>query len=98
MPSWKGSPMTEKNEEIKEVSNQEVIEALNQRDALVVLAVADGLKKRWDWLLTQVSRGKQRNNRYTQGYLECLGDTHNDLVEAVNKALPQPPEDETEEA
>lgn len=80
--------MTEKTDEEAEVSQEEIIQALNQRDALVVLAVADGLKKRWDWMLGQISRGKQRNNKFNQGYLECLRDTHHALVDTVSKALP----------
>jgi hypothetical protein len=76
------------------VTDEEVELALTQRDAALVLQVAEGIRTRHHLMIDQIARGKKRNTNFNKGYIEALADTHN-LLNAIVRAVLVPDEIET---
>lgn len=68
--------------------------AISQRDALLLLSVAQGIHERWNLLLTETAHGQRRNTAWTKGYMQALRDTNTTLTELSHSIAP-PVEDES---
>lgn len=77
--------MTEKTDPL---TLEQAQRAIGQRDALMLISVAQGLRERWELLLTEISHGQRRNTNWNKGYMQCLRDTEATLAALANSIAP----------
>lgn len=53
------------------------------RDSIIVMVIAEGVKKRWNDMLTGQGNGTVKNTKYNQGYMDSLNDLYKNLMNIV---------------
>lgn len=53
------------------------------RDAVLVMVIAEGVKKNFHDLLSDQGKGKAKNNNFTKGYMQALNDLYTKLMNIV---------------